>query len=245
MDNRLNPTRWAKFSDSTEAELPEYRAVSGLAVAGLLLGLLSVLSMVHVTLCFVGGAAALCSIAALVRISASPSEISGRRLAVTGLVLAVFLTTAGLANYLTNQRLLDLHSREFAALWFDYLKKGEPEKAFELNNRASVRRPLDGELWNRYLSSRDEYDGLRQFVAAPEVRALLALGDRAEVRHYAFAGADPERVAQVYAVTYEDAGIKKSFLVRITLARAPYPDQGVFAWQTVGTTGPWNPDKPS
>lgn len=245
MDNRLNPTRWEKFSDSTEADLPEYRAVSGLAVVGLLLALLSVLSMVHVTLCFVGGAAALCSIAALARISASPSEISGRRLAVAGLALAVFWTTAGLASHLTSQRLLDLHSRTFAALWFDYLKKGEPERAFELNNRASIRRPLDGELWNRYLSSRDEYDGLREFVAAPEVRALLALGDRAEVRHYAFAGADREHVAQIYAVTYEDSGTKKSFLVRIVLARAPYPDHGVFAWHTVSTAGPWNPDKQS
>lgn len=245
MDNRPNPTRWEKFSDSTEADLPEYRAISGLAVAGLLLALLSVLSMVHVTLCFVGGAAALCSIAALARVSASPSEISGRRLAVTGLVLAVFWTTAGLASYLTNQRLLDLHSRTFATLWFDYLKKGEPEKAFELNNRASVRRPLDGELWSRYLSSRDEYDGLREFVAAPEVRALLALGDRGEVRHYAFLGGNSESVTQVYAVTYEDSGTKKSFLVRVTLARAPYPDQGVFAWQTVSTTGPLNPDKQS
>jgi hypothetical protein len=242
MDDQSKLTRWGKFSDAAEAKLPEYRALSGLAVVGFLLGLFSVLAIVHISLSFVGAAAALCCLAALIRISASPSEISGRRLALAGFVLAVFWTTSGLAKELTRQRLLDAHSRAFAVHWFEYLKKGEPEKAFELRNAASARRPLDSKLLGHYLSSRMDYEGLEEFVAKPAVRALLTLGDRAQVSHYTFDGADAEKVGQVFAVTYDDHGTKKSFLVHMTLVRSHFPDYGTSAWQIDGSHAPWTPD---
>lgn len=242
MKDQFDTTRWGKFSDAAEPDLPEYRALSGLAVIGFLLGLLSALSMVHPTLSFIGAAAALCCVGALVRISASPSDISGRPLALAGLVLAVLWTTAGLANEATRQRLLDIHSRRFAVHWFEYLEKGEPAKACELGNSAISRRPLDDKLLDEYLASSNDYEGLKDFVARPEVRALLALKDRAQVRHYAFAGADSSHANQIYAVTYDEAGIKKSFLVRMALKRSKFVDRGLSAWQTNGTEAPWTPD---
>ena len=184
MDDRSDNLSWGKFSDAAEAELPEYQSLSGFAVVGLLLGLLSSLAIVHIGLSFIGGAAVLCSVIALVRIAAAPSEISGRRLALSGLVLAVFMTTAGLAREMTERRLLNIHSREIAIQWFELLKKGEPEKALELTNSGTARRPLDGTLWKKYLSKQTDYEALQQFVAKPEVLALLNLGERAQVRHY-------------------------------------------------------------
>ena len=135
MDDHSNNTRWGKFSDTAEAELPEYRELSGLAVVGFLLALLSTLSIIHVVLSFVAVVAAVCCAIALARISAAPSEISGRRLALVGLVLAVFWATSGLALGVARHRLLDIHSRKFAVHWFEYLKKGEFEKAFEMQAR--------------------------------------------------------------------------------------------------------------
>lgn len=242
MKDHSDPTSWGKFSDAAEPDLPEYRVLSGLAVIGFLLGLLAVLAIVHVTLSFIGAAAALCCVTALVRISASPSETSGRRLALAGLFLAVFWTTGGLASELTNQRLLDIHSRRFAVHWFEYLKNGEPVKACELSQSGLARRPLSNKLLDEYLASREDYEGLTAFVAEPEVRALLALGDRAQVRHYAFGGAGSNDAAQIYAVTYDEAGVKKSFLVRMVLKRASYPDRGLSAWQTAAIEAPWTPD---
>lgn len=245
MDDHTKSTRWGGFSDATEAELPEYRALSGLAVVGFLLALSSALSFVYLGLVFLGAAAALCCVIALIRISASPTELSGRRLAIAGLVLAVFWTASGLAREVTRQRLLDVHSRKFAIHWFDYLKKGEPQKAFELKSAGSTRRPLDDTLWDHFLSSRTEYEAIEEFVSKPEVRALLVLGDRAQVRHYAFDGAGSVDVAQIYAVTYEDHGTKKSFLVRLTLKRSRFPSHNVSAWQIGSTYAPWTPDASS
>lgn len=242
MNDRLDSKSWGKFSDADEGELPEYRVLSGAAVLGLILGLLSVLAIVHVGLSFIGAAAALCSVIALVRISAAPTEISGRGMAVAGLILALFMTAAGVAREVTERRLLDFHSRELAAQWFEYLKEDEPEKALELNNSGASRRPLDEKLWDRYLTEKQEYEGLQEFVKKPEVRALLALGERAEIRHYACLGATPENVAQVYAVTYSDEGTKKTFLVKINLARSVFHDVGTSAWRVASTRGPWQPD---
>lgn len=245
MNDRLDSTRWGKFSNADEGELPEYRALSGAAVLALILGLLSVLAIVHVGLSFIGGAAVLCSVIALVRISAAPSEVSGRGFAITGLILALFLTAAGVAREVTERRLLDHHSRELAVQWFEYLKEDEPEKALELNNSGASRRPLDEKLWDRYLTSKQEYEGLQEFVKKPEVRALLALGEQAEIRHYACLGASPGNVAQVYAVTYSEDDTKKTFFVRIDLARSVFLDAGTSAWRVASTRGPWQPGEDS
>ncbi len=242
MKDQTDPARWGKFSDASEPDLPEYRVLSGLAVIGFVLGLLSALSIVHITLSFLGAAAALCCVIALVRISAAPSETSGRRLALAGLVLAVLWTTAGLAKEVTHQRLLDIHSRQFAVHWFQYLKDGEPAKACELRLSALSRRPLNEGLLDEFLSSSEEYEVLTNLVATPEVRALLALGDRAQVRHYAFAGAGANDATQIYAVTYEEAGVKKSFLVRMGLTRSRFPLYGLSGWKVSSVNAQWTPE---
>ncbi len=245
MDENLIGQRWGKFSDAAEAELPHYRALSGMAVLGFLLGLVSILSIVHVGLCFLGVLALICCVAALMKISKTPAEMSGRWLAVAGLVLAVFWTTAGSARELTQRYLLDTQSRQFGLQWFEYLKKGQFAAALELSNAAGGRSRLDDTLLDHYLSSQSDYELLRDFVSRPEVRALLTLKDRAQVRHYACISAGKDTATQVYAVTYDaDGGSKtrKTFLVKMRLIRSDYPEQGVFGWHTAGTEAPWKPD---
>lgn len=241
MNDQSNSSSWGKFSDSAEAELPEYRALSGLAVIGFLLGLASALAIVHVGLLFIGAAAVICSLVALARIAQLPSEISGRWLALAGIALALFWSAAGIARDLTQRRLLDLGSREFALQWFEYLKQGQPAKALEMGRPAGNRRPLGPELMDAFLSDEVEYESLQQFVGKPEVHALLALGDQAQVRHFACVDSSADFVSQVYAVTYDDHGHKKSFLVKMNLKRHEYPRHGVSAWQAASTDAPWTP----
>ncbi len=239
MNDQSNPSSWGKFSDAAEAELPEYRALSGLAVIGFLLGLASALAIVHLGLLFIGAAAVICSLVALARIARLPGEVSGRWLALAGIILAVFWGTAGIAQDLTLRRLVDLGSRDFALQWFDYLKHGEPEKALEMAKPARNRRPLGEELMEAFLSDEVEYESLQEFVAKPEVRAMLALGNQAQIRHFTCLNSSKEYVSQVYAVTYDDHGSKKTFLVKIGLGRNEYPEHGISAWRTTSTEAPW------
>jgi hypothetical protein len=242
MSDPSDETRWSRLSNAADADLSEYRALSGLAVVGFGLGLLSFVILLHLGLLFVAAAAVLFCTAALIRISAAPSETAGRGLAVAGLVLAVFWTASGVARVLTHQRLMDVRSREFAIRWFEFLKNDEPEKACELTGHLSARRPLDDLLWERYLSDEVEYERLEDFVGSPEIRALLALGNRAQVRHYAHDGTSNDTARQIFAVTYDDKGTKKSFLISVTVKRIELFERDLFGWTIEATGGPWDPD---
>ncbi len=81
----------------------DYVAISGTAIAAVLLGIASVVVLVHTAfLLLVPLAAAVCAVAAWVQIGRSNGTLTGRGLAVLGLLLAL-----GLGGYEGGQRLRD------------------------------------------------------------------------------------------------------------------------------------------
>jgi hypothetical protein len=233
---------WGGFSDSQESEIPEYRTFSGLAVVGFVLGLLAFPAMAHLGMLFIAAAAVLVCSAALIRIGASPSNTSGRGLAIAGLLLAVFWSGAGIASRLTHGYLMDVRSRELLVAWFDYLADGEPAKALELRVPASSRQPLGDQLLDHYLSKRDSYETYTEYLERPEIRSLLHLGRGAQVRHYVCEAVTHDTAYQIYAVTYDDEGTKKTFFIQVTVARDELPEYGVSAWRIKSFDGPVTPD---
>lgn len=229
------------FTSPPQDEVPEYRPLCGLAVLGLILGLLSALAILHIGFGVVGAAAVLVAGVAMAQIARTPG-MAGRGLAIAGAVLAVFWTTAGWAKDMTHARLMDTESREFGLLWFDFLRKNEPVKAMELGGHPSGRRPLNARLIDHYLTSRESYESLQGFVGQPEVRSLLKLGDRATVRFYQCEGVADDRVNQVYAVTYEEGGVKKTFFVRLSIRRAILADKHLAGWYVDSSRGPIVPE---
>lgn len=77
---------------------------------------------------------------------------------------------------------------------------------------------------------------LEEYVARPLVRTLLALDAKAQVRYYSTVAerqASGEEVLWlVYAVTFDDAGKKKTFFVGLQLQRHKL-DDGQANWQVV------------
>ena len=86
---------------------------------------------------------------------------------------------------------------------------------------------------------------LEKYVKRPEVRCLLALGDRAQVRHFATEGQqhaeDLETTTEVYTVTYEEAGQKKTFFLLLSLRRYVLPGTGMSDWYVANSTGGYRP----
>lgn len=241
MADRTDDSHSVRFTPPLEDEIPRYRPLCGLAVGGLILGLCSSLTILHIGFSVIGIAAILVAAAAMMRIARSPG-MAGRGLAVGGILLAVFWTTAAWAKDLTHARLMDTQSREFGLLWFEFLRKNEPEKAMELGTPPGGRRALNATLIDHYLTDRDNYESFQGFVSNHEVRALLKLGQRAQVRFYQAEDPSEERVTQVFAVTYEDRGVKKTFFVRLFLRRAFLADKHVSGWYVESSRGPIVPD---
>jgi hypothetical protein len=230
------------FSGPGDAEVAQYRAVCKFAVVGLALGLLSPIALLGRAFWAVPAAGAIAGIVGLWRTSRQSSEVVGRGLAVAALALSVLFASAACTDWLVHRRQVTAEAQQFAAMWFDYLRQGRPQRAHQLTLSPSVRLPFDGRLWEYYRTADHKAEDLKAYVNKPVVRALLALADKALVRYCQTtataqsAEGGKEWVELVYAVTYSDDGATKTFFVAIGLERTAL-EGGRAQWQIRGVEG--------
>jgi hypothetical protein len=122
-----------------------YRSVSGWAIAGLLLGILSAAAVVGPILWLIPVFASVVSAIGLFKIKHSEGQISGWGLALLGLLLAVFFGAAGPARSITRRIWLESRADRFAQAFVDLLEQNKPVAAHELTRPASARKPLVAE----------------------------------------------------------------------------------------------------
>ncbi|MFH1924296.1 MAG: hypothetical protein ABIP48_30965 [Planctomycetota bacterium] len=224
-----------QLSDREDAEIAQYRAVSVLALAGFLVALLSPAAFGHPLLWAVPVAGIVLCALALRRIALEAPALIGRKPAFVGLIASVIVGVAAPTAAFTYGQLIDREAREFAFQWFEILRRGEPEKSHQLTMPPEQRLPLDEGLWDFYTLGSTQRTELEAHVGRPEIRSLLALGDKARVRYYDTEARresdDNETLEQVYAVTTEEAGRKTSFFLRLTLRRYRLSSTGRARWQ--------------
>ena len=232
-------------SSRVEAEeLPNYRPVSVPAMVGLLLGLASPLAVLHPVVWFVPALAVVVNAYALLSIDRS-GPVIGRSAAAWGLALALLFGTLAPARVYSYDYFQKQDARRFAGAWFEFLRRGEPHKAYQLT-LAPTERTLDDEhLTTAYRDIPALREGLKRYVETPLVRTLLALGERAEVRRYDTEKAATDKrndlVEEVYAVTYEEDGQTKSFFIKLTLVRNLKDLQGPPRWHLQSAEGGYRP----
>ena len=115
--------------DAADEEVARYRAVSSLAVAGLLAGLLSPLAMFAAVLWLVPLAAVVLSGLALRRIAARRPDLVGRPAALAGLMLGTVFLVAAPVDDLVYRYFLRQQARQFAEIWIDAVRHGDVYKA--------------------------------------------------------------------------------------------------------------------
>jgi hypothetical protein len=210
--------------DRRDDPADEYRALSGLAVVGLLLALASPLAFFSIALWLIPLAGVAVSAWALVRINADDSGLVGRKAAVAGLVISALVLAAAPADWFVYRWMLQREARQYAEIWLRLLRDNEPHKAHQLAVNPAERLPLDTHLWNAYeeASRREE---LEAYVKEPAVHSLLDLGPKAQVRFYQIGTIDSregvDSVQLYYAVTFPEGDAKKSYFVRLQLGRVP------------------------
>ena len=228
------------FGDSQDSVV-EYRSPSGWAIAALALGLCSPVAMVGPLGWIVPAAAVVVGTVAIVRLGVPEQVKIGRRAALAGLSLGLVFIAAAPVALVTSQWCLEAEAHKVAVEWFDYLRHGEPHKASQLGVSTEVRQPLDDTLWAYYREHPEAKRELEDFARQPLVRALLALGEAAQVRFYETQqierGSRRDELVQVYAVTYQDDDKKKSFFVRLSLDRSADPVTGRGRWRVNGAGG--------
>ncbi len=243
--SEVNPKPFG-LSDAQEADVAEYQAISGTAVFGLLLGILAPLALIHPLLWIVPGAGIFCSAIALRRIARDAPALIGRKAALVGLVLSVLFAGAAPANWFTYRHLVDREARQFALQWFEFLRRGEMLKSYQLQEPPRERLPLDDNLRERFLAAEEERSFLDMYTRRAEIRSLLALGEKTTVRYYDSVEqrhtGEGDVVKQIWAVTAEEAGRKTSYFLELKLRRYAASDLGQAYWQIVDFEGAVNPD---
>jgi hypothetical protein len=226
--------RHPRVTEQTDEQVAEYRPVSGWAVAGLIVGLLSPLALADPLLWAVPIVAGMVCVRAFGQIRQKAPAMIGRKAALAGLWLAVFSLTAAYSDWVYLRWRIRDEARQAAGFWFELLAKDRPELAFQLTLPPQQRRPLDERIWDFYVDSDSDkvkwFTNLKNYVAPAKaeespnlVRTLLALGDSAEVRYTRtldqFFVESQYLVDQLYAVTFIESGEKKTFFVAVRMAR--------------------------
>ena len=137
-----------RLSDSEDAEVAQYQAVSGLAVVALIFGLLAPLAMLHPSLWLVPLVCILLSLLALRQIARDFPARIGRKAARVGLTISVLSIAAAVSERATHPRLLDAEARRFTEYLFQYLREDEPYKAYQLRTPPGDRKPLNDPAWD-------------------------------------------------------------------------------------------------
>ena len=241
-----------RLAEQHDSEIAEFRTLSGWAIAGLIMGLLSPLALLGPMLWVVPMAGLTINGWALWQIKKNAPALMGRKAALAGVWFSICFLVAGPSDWFYYRRLICAEARQVALLWFDLLAKNRPEMAFQLTLHIQNRRPLDERIWNFYKDSQKWREELKNYVAPSKpgkpprlVRTLLALGDAAKVSYICTFGqfrTNTEEIArQLYAVTFVDSGEQKTFFVAIELAPIRM-DNGHVAWRIISTQGGVNPD---
>jgi hypothetical protein len=235
-----------------EAEAVEYRAISALAVVGLLCGLAAATAILSPALWIVPLTGVLLNVLALGKIARETPALIGRKAALAGLLLSVFFGAVAMADWYTYSEMIRREARRFATLWFDSLRDHEPQKAHQLTRSPKTRRPFDDKLWEIYFDGSEPREDLKAYLERPEVRTLLALGDKAQVRYYASPSQSQEggsdSISLVYAITYPEARQTKTFFLNLVLEREHVLEHDHLnspphaEWRVVSSEGGVGPD---
>jgi hypothetical protein len=236
-----------RLNEPTDADVAAYHSLSGWAVAGLIAGAISILALVDPWLWTIPIAAIYICCRALWKIHQNAPILLGRKLALAGLWLSVFSIAAASGDWFYYRQRVGDEARQTALFWFDLIARNRPEAAFQLTLVPQQRHALDEQLWDFYKNSEKMRTELENYVAPPKpeepprlVRTLLALGDAAKTRYFktiAQVSDGPFYVIdQLYAVTFDDAGEKKTFFVMVRLGRMTMSN-GRASWRILGAEG--------
>ncbi len=233
------------ISDSQDAELAAYRSISGLAIIGLILGLLAPLAMVDPVLWLLPIPGVIVNWMALRRIRFAGPSMMGRKIAILGAAISLAFLAAAPAEWFVYRKIVRDEARQFADMWFRYLAHDEPQMAYQLTIAPRSRQPLNDQLLSYYQSNRDLSQQLESYANGSPVRSLLALGPRAQVRFYQTIdqtrGEALDQIAVCYAVTYDEQGEKTSFFVLLQLIHGVLPD-GRADWRILQAQGGFRPE---
>ncbi len=232
--------------DANPAPGSAYRSVCPAALVAFVLGLLSPLALAGPVLWFLPAAGVLAAASALRSIGQPGAMLSGSGLARFGLLSCLCFGVAGPVDMGYFRWLVVRESERFAGSFFQDLAAGQPQNAVQLRHIESRRRSPGDNLWAVLRGDAKARRELTNFVDEPLIKTLLLLGERAHARRYETLAIEESgarvSLAQIYAITFDDAGQRTTFFVNLALERTAEVGRPPF-WRIETLNGPVRPSR--
>lgn len=201
-----------------------YQSLSVMAITGLLLGAASTLALLSLGFLVVPLVGIAVNAKALRNIAEPSLALSGRRLALAGLLLSLVFGICGLLQPWLVEFGLTAQSIDIARQWFEAVRANEPELAHQLTKPKWMRQPPADSLRRVYSSGQARAD-LNKYLQEPAVKWLLDLGKRAQVRFHQHVSVvsddvdDIDRIRNLYTVTLAEKTEPDTYLVEVESTR--------------------------
>ncbi len=218
------------FADADPDELIQYHALSPMAIASLILGILAGIGLLWVPMALIGLGAVIAALLALRAIGDGSSGLVGRRLALSGLLLGIFFLVAAPVHRVMHGYFLCGQAREVADGWFAELKRGSLTNAHRMTIAPSRREKSHAMISNYYQTTREN-----KFYNRPTVRLLVEGAPDGELRFketlFYIGDHDKEFVHLGYVLhtTIDDQPVEEE--IKIVMERNRYPKAGEGAWR--------------
>lgn len=185
-----------------DPDLIDYRPVSGWAMAALLLGLASILALVHPLLWCLPISGAVVSLVALRRIECSGVRVLGRKAALIGLAFSVIYGLAAPVRLKTHEHWLVARAERLADEFLEDLRTRQLDQAFALMLRSVEKAPSHKPAAGEKTDSEPPQDARQIFFSEQPVATLLRLGAQARAVRLETAILTPEDIRQPVGVLY-------------------------------------------
>lgn len=228
----LSPSASSKPLD-VEDLTENYRAVSVLAVAGLILGLCSVVALIHPVLWLVPLAGVVTDCMALRQIAIASPPLLGRKAVLIGMALSLIFGIAAPIQYWAHRRALQADAIEVAAEFFTALRENRPDYALRLTRYPTTK--TSREKPPSSMPGIGEDASVRKFTQQQPAELLLKLGKRAHVRLYrhvdVWRDESMEGVHDIYVITVDEETKPVSFFMKLGCTRSQDRSNGEWQWQ--------------
>jgi hypothetical protein len=222
---------------TSDGSIPQYRSISWAAIGALMLGLASMLAIFNPLLLAIAVAAVGLAVFALRQIGAQPEILSGRRLALTGLFLSVFLVVFVPARLSMRSWVLQRRGQQLAEAFLGLLQAGKTFEAHQLSNlKYRSQRPSEMADMNIDPNKLNAED-FRGFEQTQTIRDIERIDHKFD---FHWEAAEPSRTysqADVFVLRYrlvpDAAAGKKPFPVWITISRERDRRSGIPIWRII------------
>ncbi|MGD9635672.1 MAG: hypothetical protein AB7G28_05705 [Pirellulales bacterium] len=191
-------------------EESNYRTPSVLAIVSLILGLAAPLALFAPLVLLIPIAGALVALMAIRQIIASDGALFGRAAANIGLALSIAAIAAAFARTALTEQFLSRQARATADQWFDLLRAGDVQQAYDLTV-GSRQAPPKAPPGSHEAETEPQVSPIETFRADPVVHFLLEHAQGKPVAYVRDEVVDPAaifnaRVQQLYEVTVPTEG---------------------------------------